>query len=60
MVADCRDKKQVTRYRAKEPPRFVCEKDPEKKAFSFKTTSLCHMAKIMHTVTHKILSIRPP
>lgn len=60
MVADGRDKQQFTRYRAKEPPCFVCEEDPEKKAFSFKTTSLCHMAKIMHTVTHKILSIRPP
>lgn len=31
MVADCRDKKQVTRYLAKEPPRFVCEEDPERK-----------------------------
>lgn len=36
---------------------FVCVVDWEKTAFGFKTTSLFHMAEIMHVVTHKICYI---
>lgn len=39
---------------------FVCVVVPEKIAFSFKTTSLFHAAKIMYTATYKIWSVSSP